>query len=104
MTRCRLLGVIARINGAMNTADIARELGYDFRWIEFGILSPRELEAQFELFRRSEDKNTEHYRVSAFRHYFQRTDAISDEQLERYLEINREWVGGHRSKLDHGQV
>lgn len=71
----------------MNTADIARELGYDFRWIEFGILSPRELEAQFELFRRSEDKNKEHYRASAFRHYFQRTDAISDEQLERYLEI-----------------
>lgn len=72
----------------MSTGDLAAELGYDPRWIDYGILSAEELEAQVELFRRSSDKHTEHYRWRAFVEFFKRTDTLSDDRIERFLRIN----------------
>lgn len=64
-----------------------RDLGYDARWLAWGLFDEPYLRAQYENFSRDREEGTEHYRAAALRHYFETTAEISDDQLDRYLDI-----------------
>lgn len=73
--------------GTPNTKDMAKLLGYDERWLAFGLISPAYLRRQFEYFEGSDDKNTEHYRARAIRDFFAARAGLSDSEIQAYLEI-----------------
>jgi hypothetical protein len=49
----------------MKQTDLAL-LGYSSRWLDYGFLTPDDLQAQVAFFLASEDRNTEHYRYATF--------------------------------------
>ncbi len=53
-------------------------LGYTKQWINFGIIDEDILSKQISLFNISDDKNEEHYRLGAFRSYFDCKKSFSD--------------------------
>jgi hypothetical protein len=70
-----------------NGEDMLRVLGYDERWLAWGFVSLQYLSQQFEAFESSGGQNTEHYRYGAFRHVLAQRASISDDDLERYIEL-----------------
>lgn len=73
--------------GTLNTKEMAKLLGYDERWLAFGLINPAGLRRQFENFEGSDDKNTEHYRAGATRDFFATRAGLSDFEIQTYLEI-----------------
>lgn len=62
-------------------------LGYTSRWLEYGLLTEALLAAQLSTFHSHEDPHTEHYRYAAFRNYLSEKYTLTDEELDRYMEI-----------------
>ncbi len=61
-------------------------LGYTSKWLDYGLLDPAELEAQFRAFLAGEDTNTEHYRFASFRRILT-GGPLSDTRVEQFLEL-----------------
>ena len=62
-------------------------LGYDFKWIEYGLLDLDQLNMQIEKFILGEDLNTEHYRYASFRKHIENTGVFTDQHIEYLLEL-----------------
>lgn len=62
-------------------------LGYSSLWLDFGLLTEALLQAQLNLFDKKDDKNTEHYRYAAFRHYLAGKEALTDTEFANYSEL-----------------
>lgn len=66
---------------------LLRLLGYDRRWLAYGLLTLEELARQHELFESSDDQNTEHYRYASFRGILDRRLSLANEELAQYIEL-----------------
>ncbi len=63
------------------------ELQIHQKWLESGFITKEWLKATYERFCNSDDKNTEHYRYAAFLQVLSSKPLISDEEIEKYIEL-----------------
>jgi hypothetical protein len=63
------------------------QLGYTHLWLELGLLSEHQLDEQWATFKKSDDKNTEHYRYETFRNYLTTRKVLTDQELDNYLQV-----------------
>jgi len=77
------------------------KLGFDARWLEYGLLDEQFLRELSERFDTSDDKNIEHYRYAAFYAVLMNSDALDDTLLDRYIHLAQldEDLGMARSAL-----
>ena len=62
-------------------------LGYDSKWITYGVLTQEMLENQISTFLNEEDNNTEHYRYRTFMAFLASKQALSQIELEHFIEL-----------------
>lgn len=62
-------------------------LGYTQQWLEYGILTDDQLQAQLTAFNAGEDHHTEHYRYQVLSSYIANRHSISDEDISHLLEL-----------------
>lgn len=67
--------------------EVIELLGYDRRWLGFGLISEDLLRAQEKTYDSSGDHNVEHYQHAAFQDWFASRDAVSDQDLATFLDI-----------------
>lgn len=68
---------------------VMHALGYDERWLSYGILDAAYLKEQTQAWHQPEaDRNTEHYRAAAWVRYLNGLTSISTPQLLRVLELS----------------
>ena len=67
--------------------DRLSKIGYTKSWLDYGVLTIEYLNEQVQAFENSDDKNTEHYRMNAFRHYLSLKNNLSDTEFDNYLEL-----------------
>ena len=68
-------------------ADKLSKIGYTNLWLDYGVLTIEYLIKQVQTFDNSDDQNTEHYRMNAFRHYLSSKNNLSDVEFDNYLEL-----------------
>ncbi len=84
-----------------DTEGALRALGYDARWMTFGLLDAQFLRAQYEhlLGPDGDSAATEHYRAAAIHNFFETTHELSDDRIDQYLAIcasqNERYLGSH---------
>ncbi len=86
----------------MNETDIKKmldELGYDYRWIDYGFLSFEEVNNQYLLYKKAKDypdskeaefygyQHSEHLRHETFLKISEKYKSFTDEQLEKLIEL-----------------
>lgn len=62
-------------------------LGYDSKWLKYGILTFEMLQTQFEKYNQGEDTNAEHYRYVSFKFFLENKKSIEDIDLEHFIEL-----------------
>lgn len=62
-------------------------LGYNQKWIDFGILTEKYIVNQAIQFEFSEDKNQEHYRALGFYHFIESKSGLSDDDIKNILNL-----------------
>src|SRR5689334_12768521 len=62
-------------------------LGYSSQWLDSGLINKQFLMDQLDEYQSSEDKNTEHYRYTAFQDILKTNTTLSDNTLEMYIEL-----------------
>lgn len=62
-------------------------LGYSQKWLDFGILSPEQLDEQLRTFERKDDQNTEHYRYATLGNFLRGKTTLSDIELAHYIAL-----------------
>ena len=67
--------------------DKLARLGYTTFWLDYGVLTIQYLNEQQEVFKNSDDKNSEHYRYSTFRQYLSSKKQLSDIEFDNYLRL-----------------
>src|SRR3954447_17720884 len=63
------------------------KLGYTDKWILYGFLTPEDLERQALELESGEDDNPEHYRFRTFLSILSSRSALSDIEIDHYIEI-----------------
>ena len=62
-------------------------LGYDRRWLTYSFLDLALLDAQHVACLTSDDRHPEHYRFASFGQFLRERSAVSDAELDRYVEL-----------------
>jgi len=68
-------------------SDKLTKFGYTNLWLDYGILTIEYLFDQEQLFEKSKDKNSEHYRYNTFKHYLSFKNTLSDIEFDNYLQL-----------------
>ncbi|MFA5619810.1 MAG: hypothetical protein WDA08_05840 [Weeksellaceae bacterium] len=63
------------------------KIGYSALWLDYGVLTIKELNKQIKIFENSDDQNTEHYRYSTFKNFLKNHSVITEKQLNNYLSL-----------------
>ncbi len=63
------------------------ELGYNHKWIEYGLLTKEILDYQLAEFQKGEDRNTEHYRYGTFRTWLRTKNHFTNREIEQFIEL-----------------
>jgi hypothetical protein len=62
-------------------------LGYTQQWLEYGILTEDQLQAQMTAFNTGEDTHTEHYRYQTLSRYITDQHPIGDKEVSNLLDL-----------------
>lgn len=62
-------------------------LQYTFDWIDFEILSLKELDNQISVYNLGKDCNTEHYRYKTFKNYINQNESFTTLQIENIISL-----------------
>ena len=72
----------------MNNESKLALLGYSQKWLDYGILSLKRLEADITDFNKAPyEHNKEHYRAATLYHFIDTQDKFTDSQIEEILEL-----------------
>ena len=63
------------------------DLGYTYKWMQYGLINEDILEQQFIEFEKGEDQNTEHYRYGSFLNWLRQKGSLSDLEIDHYIEL-----------------
>ena len=63
------------------------KIGYTNLWLDYDVLTIEYLIEQVQIFDNSDDQNTEHFRMNAFRHYLSLKNNLSDIEFDNYIEL-----------------
>ena len=74
---------------ATRLTESVKTLRYHPKWVEYGLIAEEFFCLQYARFLASDDKNTEHYRYAAFQSLLAKSEQLTDEELERYVELAR---------------
>lgn len=78
----------------MNVAGIIRQLGYTDQWLEWGFIDEAYLQAQYDEFLQSDDKNQEHYRCKAFCDFLSRNEHLTDVAIDNIFRLTDDGPDG----------
>ena len=68
--------------------DALQLLGYSERWLQSGILSPERLLGEVKYFQSPDgDPYTEHYRVATLYDFLREREALTDQEIEDFLQL-----------------
>ena len=70
--------------------DKLAKIGYTILWLDYGVLTIDYLIQQEQVFDKSDDQNTEHYRYQTFRHYLSSKSKLLDIEFDNYLRLTFE--------------
>jgi len=62
-------------------------LQYHKKWIEYDLISEKEIQNQLEQFKNGDDKNAEHYRYRTLIAFIRSQDKFYNLQIDRFIEI-----------------
>jgi hypothetical protein len=62
-------------------------LEYDSKWLDFKFIDEVFISSQITIYKTTDDKNTEHYRIAAFNNILEQNYLLDDKQIEQYIEL-----------------